>query len=170
MLKGKGPETFLGSPKLESMIWEGRPDYHPRRIGLTVIGIPALSIALPYIAERYSQERGVVGLLAFLAILLAINLYIVYMYGGTRYYVTTNRIGRSQRFTGRVTEIPLEAVEIVTVKHRWGGGFLHFRAPDGRSVRFGLLRDDPEKVRRIVLEARSAVSDRSRISEGRAPG
>lgn len=152
----------MGSPKLESIIWEGRPDYHPRRITLTVIGILSLSIALPFIAERYSQERGVVGLLAFLAFLLAVNLHIAYMYGGTRYYVTTNRIGRNQRFTSRRTEIPLEAVETVTVKLRRGRGFLHFRTLDGRSVRFGLLKDDPERVRRIVLEARSAFSDKSR--------
>ncbi len=148
--------------KLESVVWEGRPDYHPRRIGLTVIGILALSIALPYIAERYSQERGVVGLLAFLTILLAVNLHIAYMYGGTRYYVTTNRIGRNQRFTNRRTEIPLAAVETVTVRVRRGRGFLTFRTLDGRSVRFGLLKEDPERVRHIVLEARSAVSDKSR--------
>ena len=101
-------------------------------------------------------------MLVFLGFLIAVNLSIAFMYGGTYYCVTTSRVGKYRRLTGRKAEIPLEDVETVTVKLRRGRGFLWFQTSDGRALKFGMLKDDPEKVRQIILEAKSADSYGSR--------
>ncbi len=66
--------------------------------------------------------------------------------------------GRDLLLFERWREIPLETVTGVIVTRRSKRGFLSFRTPKGRAMNFSLLREDPNYLRQIAIDAKTKLN------------
>jgi hypothetical protein len=85
-----------------------------------------------------------------------LNLYSLWASRGIIYYVTDRRIlKRSPRFlVKRTEEITLSMVINVRAKRFLGTNQLVFRTSQGKSLTFRTLRQDPQSVQQIVIDAK----------------
>jgi len=94
------------------------------------------------------------SLSAFLLILLRLN-------ASMRYTITNKKIVWSRRFFrwSKTLELPLESVKAVNSKRIGRQIRLAFEFPIGRNaIIFRRLRDDPDRIRELVLRAQSNMS------------
>jgi hypothetical protein len=151
-----------GTPTLspredEFLIWEGKPDYRPRRILFTIVGIGFVSLGIVFL-----DLRGVGGenLQIIPAILLITNLSIIFGDQGTSYYITSRRIVKEWSLVvyKRKREILLETLADITIKRRSKRGFLTFRTPEDGTINFSLLKEDPDHIRQIAIDAKAKLN------------
>jgi hypothetical protein len=149
------PKSPINLRQDEFVIWSGKPDYHPRRILLTIVGIGLLSLMIAVLGLRGIRNAEDVQLIP--AVLLIVNLSIFFGYHGTSYYITSRRIIRQRDLLllERRREIRLETLSDVMVKRRSRRGFLKFRTSAGGTLNFSMLREDPDNIRQIAIDAKS---------------
>ena len=138
----------------ETVLWEGKPRFGSRRVFISLIGTALIFAGIEYYA--YFGEQKLQSLSIFPLILFGLNLYLANKYLGTRYYVTNRRAIREQRFLAlkRHNELPLDKVAAVNVDHHNGRDYITFVPERGSPIIFDGVRDDPEMVKQIALNAR----------------
>ncbi len=147
----------------ETVHWGGKPDYRRRRVLRTVVLTITIFLGTEYLTL---QERQLEGLRLIYAILLAINLFIIYSNAGMHYFVTSLRIVKERTLLGfrRREEIPLQLITEIRAKVTRGNGVLVFIRAEGIPVVFSYLKENPEKVKEVTLNAKRLVENNRRES------
>ena len=89
---------------------------------------------------------------------LVYTLYFVYVLRGTRYVITNRRVvtRRPVLFLGKREKVlSLLSLMDVRTKRILGTSAVEFRTSSRKTLKFGMLNDDPEKVRQMALDALS---------------
>ena len=152
----------------EAILWNGRPAHTKRIFFLVplvlfvVVDVQALAIL-----GLFSVVKTVI-VDVWMAALSVLMLFSFQLNSGKRYYVTTNRVVWERTFYrwSKTVETPLDRVVNAHSKLVKGKGYVLFETTTGRpQILFRRLKDDPERVKQIVLHARK---DATESGEGRS--
>jgi hypothetical protein len=139
----------------EVVLWSGKP-------GLLRKGFAASFIAIGFVfavfvfslVPRYGLSDVEAGFIP--TFLLIYNLYFVWAVRGVDYYVTDRRVlKKSPRvLLKRTEEVPLSTVIDVRARRFLGTNQLVFRTSEGKTLTFRALRQDPQSIRQIAIDAK----------------
>ncbi len=139
----------------EVVLWSGRPSYPWRLFSASLLLIGFLFVAFVSLIPTYGLSE-VGGGFILLAFLLMLNLYSLWASRGIIYYVTDRRIlKKSPRvLVKRTEEVTLSMVINVRTKRFLGTNQLVFRTSQGKSLTLRALRQDPQSIQQIVIDAK----------------
>jgi len=125
---------------------------------LALITIAFLYVAFAILTLPGGVEAFEAGLI-LPTILLAYNLFALYNLSRMHYYITNRRILKKQSILllRSQDEVPLNLLTVVTAKRSLGTKIVEFHGSGRKKLVFRMLRDDPEHVRLIALQARSKL-------------
>ena len=160
-------KDFIALQIDETVHWSGKPDYGRRRI----VGTIAM-IAIIFLVSEYLILQGmrIEGIRIIFAILLAINFFVIYSNAGVHYFVTNHRIVKERFLRGfaRREEIRLDHITETRAKVVRGRGVLVFVRSEGFPLVFSYLKEDPEKIKVIALNAKRLLEDTRTESNSRS--
>ena len=139
----------------EVVLWSGKPSYPWTLFSASLLVIGFLFVAFVSLIPTYGLSE-VGGGFILLAFLLTLNLYSLWVSRGIIYYVTDIRIlKKSPRvLVKRTEEVTLLMVINVRAKRFLGTNQLVFRTSQGKSLTLRALRQDPQSVQQIVIDAK----------------
>ncbi len=137
-------------------LWRGRPEYFSTGTAIIIILMVLAILGIEYLILRGQEELR--GALIFPVALLLINVFIVYDLRRLRYFITNRSVLRERITVPRTRqEMPLNLISRVQAKSRRGKSSVTFTSITGSSITFRLLREDPEAVKKIAIDAKSRL-------------
>jgi hypothetical protein len=139
----------------EVVLWSGKPGLLRKGFATSFIAIGFLFAVFVFsLVPRYGLSHVEAGFIP--TFLLIYNLYFLWALRGVDYYVTDRRVlKKSPRvLPKRTEEVPLSTVIDVRARRFLGTNQLVFKTSEGKTLTFRALRQDPQSIRQIAIDAK----------------